>query len=299
MTAAIYVSGDRRQVMANVLSATVISKGGMVRMSSNTVFHLSSLSDVGTKLQNQQAARDVFLGCAMRSSPNGSTQAIPIAVAGVFEFNSAAATYEVGDLVGAAGTGVAGADAVSDDTVEAVTNTSAAIGRVFKRGTSLTRVQVEIFSVLMARPVDDTFQSDTLGELTATNGIVFDTSANAGNRFKDGVLWQACAAVPGALNATGTLTAALLLGSIVTTTSAAAVTATLDTGTAMDTAITSIVGTNTGFFWSVINTGPNTLTVTAAAGHTVIGTMTVATATQRRFFTQRTNTNTWITYSVT
>jgi hypothetical protein len=138
-----------------------------------------------------------------------------------------------------------------------------------------------------------TLSTDLVSEITATNGVVLD-----GVRLKDGLPWQAQAA-PGTLNSTGTLTAALLLGGIVTTTSAAAVTATLDTGTAMDTAITSIVGVDTGFFWSVINTGPNTLTVTAAgSGHTVVGTMTVATNTQRRFFTRRTATNTWITYSV-
>lgn len=104
---------------------------------------------------------------------------------------------------------------------------------------------------------------------------------------------------PGTLNATGTLTAALLQTGIVTSTTAAVVTATLDTGTLMDTTFNAgdaplLAGE--GFAWSVINTGPSTFTVTAAAGHTVVGAGAVATATSARFFTRRTAANTYITY---
>jgi uncharacterized protein YaiE (UPF0345 family) len=74
---------------------------------------------------------------------------------------------------------------------------------------------------------------------------------------------------PGTLNATGTLTAALILGGIVTSTTAAAVTATLDTGTVCDAALTMAV--NDSFDWSVIQHGANSFTVTAATGHTIVG----------------------------
>lgn len=101
---------------------------------------------------------------------------------------------------------------------------------------------------------------------------------------------------PGALNATGTLTAALILGGIVTSSTAAAVTATLDTGAVMDAVIDLDVGD--AFYWSAINTGgANAFTVTAAAsGHTIVGAGAVAASTSGRFLTRRTAADTYITY---
>lgn len=101
---------------------------------------------------------------------------------------------------------------------------------------------------------------------------------------------------PGTLNATGTLTAALVAAGIVTSTTAAAVTATVDTGTAMDTALAATVAIGDGFEWSAIATGANAFTVTAAATHTLVGSGVVATATSGRFFSKRTAANTWVTY---
>lgn len=101
---------------------------------------------------------------------------------------------------------------------------------------------------------------------------------------------------PGVLNATGTLTAAMILSGLVTSTSAAAVAATLDTGTVLDASLLNMqIGES--FDWSVINTGPSTLTVTAAAsGHTVVGTMTVVTAVSAAFRTRKTAAATYVTY---
>lgn len=101
---------------------------------------------------------------------------------------------------------------------------------------------------------------------------------------------------PGTLNATGTLTAALILGGIVTTTTAAGVTATLDTGTVMDAALSMNV--DDSFDWTVINTGGNTFTVTASSQHTCVGVMTVATNSQRRFRTRKTAAATFVTYAL-
>lgn len=99
---------------------------------------------------------------------------------------------------------------------------------------------------------------------------------------------------PGTLNATGALTATLILGGIVTSTTAAAVVATLDTGTVMDTSATFAIGD--AFDWSATATGANSFTVTAAAGHTVVGSGVVATVTTGRFRTTKTAANTFITY---
>ena len=101
---------------------------------------------------------------------------------------------------------------------------------------------------------------------------------------------------PGALNATGTLTAALIRGGIVTSTTASAVTATLNTGAAMDTALPNMA-IGDAFEWSAIKTGANTFTVAAAAtGHTIVGAGAVATVTSGRFLTRKTAAATYITY---
>lgn len=100
---------------------------------------------------------------------------------------------------------------------------------------------------------------------------------------------------PGVLNATGTLTAQLCLTGIVTSTTAAAVTATLDTGAAMDPK--SLWNINDSFDWAVINTGAtNAFAVTAAAGHTIVGSGTVALSTSAQFRTRKTAAATFVTY---
>lgn len=102
---------------------------------------------------------------------------------------------------------------------------------------------------------------------------------------------------PGVLNATGTLTSALITTGLVTSTTVAGVVATLDTGAVMDASSTFAI--NDAFFWSVVNTGPNTFTVTAAAsGHTVVGAGAVATGTSGRFMTRKTAADTFVTYRI-
>lgn len=102
---------------------------------------------------------------------------------------------------------------------------------------------------------------------------------------------------PGVLNATGTLTAAMILSGTVTSTTAAAVAGTLDTGAVMD---TNIEGMQIGqsFDWTVIATGANAFTVIAAAsGHTVVGNMVVAAGSSGRFRTRKTAAATYVTYA--
>lgn len=103
---------------------------------------------------------------------------------------------------------------------------------------------------------------------------------------------------PGVLNATGALTAAMMLSGIVTSTTAAAVAATIPTGAVMDTEVEGMqIGSS--FNWSVITTGANALTVTAAAsGHTVVGNMVVAAGKAGLFRTRKTAAATYVTYSL-
>ncbi len=100
---------------------------------------------------------------------------------------------------------------------------------------------------------------------------------------------------PVALNATGTITAASILGGILTSTTAAAVAGTLPTGAVMDLAAEWAIGDSVD--WSIINTGGNTFTLTAAAsGHTIVGTATVVTVVSALWRTRKTAADTFITY---
>jgi hypothetical protein len=99
-----------------------------------------------------------------------------------------------------------------------------------------------------------------------------------------------------------------LLTRIITVSHTAGVTQayTLDTGTAMDAA--GLFTTNEGFEWSIINLSAaavDTATVTAAAGHTIMGNAIVQAAhsstggiygNSGRFFSRKTATNTFVTY---
>lgn len=97
---------------------------------------------------------------------------------------------------------------------------------------------------------------------------------------------------PGVLDVTGPLTTALITTGIVTS-AAAAVTATLDTGTVMDAALDMVV--DESFEWAAIKVGANAFTVTAAAAHTLEGSGVVATATSALFRTRKTAANTFVT----
>ena len=102
---------------------------------------------------------------------------------------------------------------------------------------------------------------------------------------------------PGVLNATGALTAAMILSGIVTSTTAAAVAGTLPTGAVLDAASEFAIGDS--FDWSVIATGANAFTVTAAAtGHTVVGTGAVATVTSGAWRTRKTADETFVSYRI-
>jgi len=110
----------------------------------------------------------------------------------------------------------------------------------------------------------------------------------------DAVLKTKAQDTPGVLNATGALTAAMMVTGVVTSTTAAAVAGTMPTGTVMDAALDFAIGDS--FDWSVIATGASAFTVTAATAHTIVGDGVVATATSGLFRTKKTAANTFVTY---
>jgi hypothetical protein len=101
---------------------------------------------------------------------------------------------------------------------------------------------------------------------------------------------------PDAVDATATLTTANLSKKIITSTTAAAVAGTLPTGTLMDGAFGTV--SDLAFDWTVINTGPNTFTLSAGTGHTIVGNAAVATNTSGTFRSRRTGTATWVSYRI-
>jgi hypothetical protein len=68
-----------------------------------------------------------------------------VATGGVYEYDCASATFEVGDYVGPAkDTG----NALLSNKVVAVSGEALAVGRVVERGTSITRVKFRVLSQL-------------------------------------------------------------------------------------------------------------------------------------------------------
>jgi hypothetical protein len=105
---------------------------------------------------------------------------------------------------------------------------------------------------------------------------------------------------PIALNATGDLTAAMILGGIVTSTTAAAVTATPPTGTVLDAATNLAINDSVDF--SVINTGgANAFTISVGggvAGCTLVGNMVVAASNSGLFRARKTAAATYTIYRI-
>lgn len=143
----------------------------------------------------------------------------------------------------------------------------------------------------------------TSGDTTDSPGrLVFSTTLDGAStsteQFRitnDGVRGYNQAA-PVAVDATATLTVANLKNGIITSTTAAAVTGTLPTGTLTEGGFNGLY-TNFTFEWTVINTGAtNNFTVAAGTAHTVVGNMVVAAGNSGRFATRRTAANTFVTY---
>lgn len=113
---------------------------------------------------------------------------------------------------------------------------------------------------------------------------------------KEAYRMEGLTGTPVAVDVTGDVSAAAILGGLVTS-AAATVAGTVPTGAVMDAASEFDIGE--GVEWSVIKTGANAFTVTSpGASHTIIGLAVVATATAGRFLTKKTAADTFITYRI-
>ena len=99
---------------------------------------------------------------------------------------------------------------------------------------------------------------------------------------------------PVALDATGPLTAAMIAAGLITSSTAAAVSGTVPTGTVLDAALQIGIGESIDF--SVIATGANAFTIVVASGVTNVGSLVIATVTSGRFRLRKTAAATYIIY---
>lgn len=156
----------------------------------------------------------------------------------------------------------------------------------------------------------------TAGTVTASKALVVDSSKGIGT-ITTATITQLFATAqvvgqgdPTAETGVATITIADILTGIVTLnqSTGATVALTLDTGTAMDAGDHASMGTNQAIDWYLINisaAAADTGTLTAAAGHTIVGNPIIQSAhastggiygNSAHFRSRRTAANTWITY---
>ena len=129
--------------------------------------------------------------------------------------------------------------------------------------------------------------------ITQSNNGTLTISANT-----SGVQYYYCP-TPTALTVSTTLSIAQMLTTIVTVTSAIAVTLTLPTGALTQAGVSSLMGANMSFDWYVINLGSSIGAITmagAATGHTFVGNATEAITTTAQFRTQMVSSGVFVTY---
>ena len=140
--------GETNPIVIPVDASTVIEIGDLVYLDTDDAKPASSQADQGTEAGNQALFHNKFAGVAMQRSRVGDVDPIRIATTGVFELACAAATFEIGALVGASENGAG--NALEDQRVEAVAGAHLAVGRCAKRVSPAdTKVLVDIVSTVM------------------------------------------------------------------------------------------------------------------------------------------------------
>lgn len=139
-----------------ITSGDVLAIGDLVAGVSNKAVPASDYTYAGgtggtytTLALAQEAFVKAFRGVSREASRATDTfTSRVIDKSGYFEFDCASATFEVNDLVGPAGDTSGATYCLYNQTVVAVARKRLAIGRVVRRGTSVTKVLVELFNPL-------------------------------------------------------------------------------------------------------------------------------------------------------
>ncbi|MDA7977500.1 MAG: hypothetical protein MPJ50_01865 [Pirellulales bacterium] len=136
---------DVTRFQGGVDSATVIEIGDLVYLDTDDVKPASAQADQGNAAANQALFAANFAGVAMQARDASDTNPIRVLADGVFEFDCANVTWEVGDLVGAAEN--SGGTALENQQVTAVSRPELALGYVISREASaVTKVKVRLLS---------------------------------------------------------------------------------------------------------------------------------------------------------
>ena len=139
--------GETNPVLLPVDSATAIEIGDLVYLDTDDAKPASAQANQGSKAANQEAFHDVFAGVAMQRSRSGDTAPIRVATSGVFEFDCASGTFEVGALLGAA---QPSGTTLKDQQVESGATENLAVGRCAKRlNPAGTHILVDIASTVL------------------------------------------------------------------------------------------------------------------------------------------------------
>lgn len=140
--------GETNPVVLPVDEATIIEIGDLVYLDTDDAKPASAQADQGTLAGNQELLHDKFAGVAMQRSRDGDTDPVRVATTGVFEFDCASATFEVGALLGPVET--SGGDALEDQKVVSVATANLAVGRCAKRLSQAgTKLLVDVVSTVM------------------------------------------------------------------------------------------------------------------------------------------------------
>lgn len=148
-----YLYGNNRPRNATIATAQAVAGGDIVGMAAGTLVRAEDQAWDTDTATTQAAFRLLFLGISQQTKAaavarpygNSADNVCAVATGGVFEFDCASATFEVGARVGPA---KASGNALLSNKVVAVASDALMIGRVVERGTSITRVKVEILSAL-------------------------------------------------------------------------------------------------------------------------------------------------------
>jgi hypothetical protein len=140
--------GDTSPVVLAVDSGTVIEIGDLVYLDTDDAKPASAQADQSSEAANQVLFASKFIGVAMQQSQSGDTTPIRVATTGVFEFDIAATTFEVGALIGSKE--ASNGTQLENQVVAKVSTTDKSLGRCVKRTvTNLSKVLVDIVSTVV------------------------------------------------------------------------------------------------------------------------------------------------------
>ncbi len=139
--------GETNPVMMPVDADIPIEIGDLVYLETDDVRPAGVLEAEETLAATQESFHDKFVGVAMQCSPVGVSDPIRVATTGVFEFDCAAATFDVGDFLGG---NDAGGGELDNQLVDEVATPNLAVGRCVKRVSPAgTKVLVDVVSTLV------------------------------------------------------------------------------------------------------------------------------------------------------